>query len=372
MASGRPRAAALLALALLQASPPRALAQPAPASDPKPMGEPARVEVFVAAPSDAAVRLERSVVLPEATLTWVAVASPIDPADVLAMPRGAPVGSVGAVWIDAGLPDRVRLYFANLAYDRFLTRDVKLSAGLDEAGVETLAQVIESSLDSLLSDNEAGMTRAEMTAAVVTTPRAVSVTPQPARPSSPATWWSSATIFYAGKELGGPAPVVHGPGLDGELMLGARGWGGGAWASFQYAWPSVIEGPWAGVELQAVASRAGVAIARELAQVLSIEARAGAGFDFVSVTPRAGLSGSSVELSPAASQIEYVLSAGVVLRLRLSRQLGVALALLVDTDVDRVHYDVLLYGARTPVFTPWQTKPGVFLGFAFGTGPERF
>jgi len=74
-------------------------------------------------------------------------------------PQGAPRSAT--VWIVMQDPGLVRLVFADPQTQHFLVRDIPLPQGLDELGRESIAQVVQSSTEALLSGS-AGMSRAQV------------------------------------------------------------------------------------------------------------------------------------------------------------------------------------------------------------------
>ncbi|MCL2450633.1 MAG: hypothetical protein FWD17_16925, partial [Polyangiaceae bacterium] len=202
----------------------------------------ASVEIVVAAAPDTFARLQSALGAPARPVRWVHAAQ-IDAADVLrspppgdraGMPARATTGAtpVARVWVDASRSDRLRLYFLNATTDRFLVRDVPLSGGLDEVALETVAQLIDSSVSALLSDAEMGMTRAEMTTALRNDVEARSP-PAPA-PRFATGWRPSAGVFYAVQALAWPPLVGHGPGLVGHVDRRDGSLSTGGWLSAQY------------------------------------------------------------------------------------------------------------------------------------------
>jgi hypothetical protein len=86
------------------------------------------------------------------------------------------------IFLELRGPREATLYFRSPRARRYMLRPLELRAGLDEVGRELVAQVVASSVDSLLRSSE-GMTRSEMRAALARD-RAAPAGPAPATPAS--------------------------------------------------------------------------------------------------------------------------------------------------------------------------------------------
>jgi hypothetical protein len=149
------------------------------------VASPARAEgpmtdVFLACPSGASTRIEAAVGTSERAFRWTRV-SRIEAADVVRRPAEEQGHGRSRVWVDCSRPDRVRLAFADPSLEHFLVRDVPAPRGLGEVTLETLAQVIDSSLSALESDPAVGLDRAQVTSVLAPAPE-----PSPVAPPSEA------------------------------------------------------------------------------------------------------------------------------------------------------------------------------------------
>ena len=144
--------------------------------------------------------------------------------------------------------------------ERFLVRDVPLPTGLDAAALETLAQVVESSIVALISDERVGMTRAEMTVALAPAPVASEPEAAPVPPKPPP-WRGALAAFYALEGFATDPAVEHGPGILAAADRRVGRWLAGGWVSAQYVIPMTVDGSLVGVRLDALALRAGPELA---------------------------------------------------------------------------------------------------------------
>jgi hypothetical protein len=323
-------------------------------------------DALVACAPDAAARIETAVGSPERPIRW----TPIARVDAAAVLRRSDEGSP-RLWVDCALPDRLRLTFADRTSERFLVRDVPLAHGLDEIALETIAQVIESSISALDADASTGMTRTQMASSLEPPAAAPPAVAAPAPPAAvpaetagtpPSSWKGGLGAFY-GLEAFGPGPVLqHGPGLLVALAVqrGRRCVGG--WASAQYSVPETIETSLISARLDGAVLRAGVELLHDFSERVAVGARAGIGGDVVRVSPRQGSSGVTAQLAPDHVSWITVAQAAVTVKVRMVRGLSLSGTLLADVDLLVRHYDVAVDGAAQRAFTPWPVRPGLTTG----------
>jgi hypothetical protein len=335
------------------------------------------VEIVVAAAPDTFARLQSAIGASERPIRWTRAAQ-IDPIDVLqsqppgggagTSPAGAtPVAPVARVWVDASRSDRLRLYFVNSTTDRFLAREVPLAEKLDEVALETVAQLIDSSVSALLSDAGMGMTRAEMTTALRTD---LEARPPPApTPRLAIAWRPSAGVFYAVQAFASHPLVEHGPGLLGHVDRRDGPWSTGGWLSAQYQFPEHIESPLAGARLDTVALRAGLAIGHTTGGRTEIDVQLGAGADVVHIAPRPGSAGRPTALTADrfawAPAVQFALVLAGTLAGTGQSHVVLSAAALADVDIGLRHYDVAVDGTLVRVATPWLVRPGIRLEAAW-------
>lgn len=313
------------------------------------------VEVFVAAPLDTATRLEGAVGTAERPIHWV-LTPQIEVSDVLQRPTGGRPESAARVWIDCSRADSVRLYFVNWNTERFLVRQVPLREGLNELALETVAQVIESSLSALMTDDRAGMSRAEMTSVL-----------QPAIEAHPvdrhAPLEASIGAFYALQGFASQPPVEHGPGVLGTLDRGQGRWRPGGWLSAQYQLPEILESTVVDARLDTIALRAGAEIVRVLSTRSALVGRLGAGGNVVHIAPRQA--SARATLTPDRFAWEYAVKVEVGATTRVAADVALWAGLLADFVIDSRRYEVAVDGTVVQVATPWPVRPGLAVGVSF-------
>lgn len=136
-------------------------------------------------------------------------------------------GAQLGVWVVLPQPSLARLIFVAPDPQRFLYREIPLPRGLDEAGRESIAQVIESSLLSLLQGNS-GMTRSEARSVLATywTPSAtpgfvdrtdLRTAATPPRRQAVSSWRPRIGVGYGLSLTGSDFGMQHGPSLTSGL-----------------------------------------------------------------------------------------------------------------------------------------------------------
>jgi hypothetical protein len=323
------------------------------------------VDVFLACPGDAAARIEAAAGGAERSFRWVPVAR-VDPGDVLRRP--AVDAAPSRVWIDCGPGDRVRLAFADPTSERFLVRDVPAPRGLDEVALETLAQVIDSSLSALESDAAAALDRAQVTSVLAPpepAPAAFEARPEAPAPWTKARWRAGIAAFYAVEAFGAGPVFQHGPGLAAGVGRAVGAWNAGAWMSAQIALPELLETSLIGARLDVVALRGGAEVARAVAGRVALGARVGAGADVVHVSARQGSGGATAELAPDRTSVAAVAQAAVTIAGRVGSVITLSGAAIADVDLASRHYDVAVGGATVRAFTPWPVRPGLVAGLGW-------
>jgi hypothetical protein len=309
------------------------------------------VDVFIASTPETLTLLRRAMGIGEHPVRWLPIER-IDETQVLRRPRER--GTIPArAWIDCTRSDRVRLYFANWDTERFLVRDVPLPNGWDELARESLAQLIDSSMTALATDESAGMSQTEMASALGTAP-------SPGGDAAPA--WSVAWgAFYAVQAFAPEQLIEHGPGLTAAFGPRAGRWRPSAWISTQYQLPESIGTSLIGVRLDTIALRAGIRLTRELSDRVAIAVQLGAGGDVVHIAPRQG-SSARASLSPERFSWEYDAELGLSATVRVNRSIELWAAMLADADLGMRHYDVVVDGSTVRALTPWWVRPGVSVG----------
>jgi hypothetical protein len=313
---------------------------------------PRAIDIFVAGAPDAVSRLEDAIGVADRPIHWVPIGR-VDVEDVVRRPpEGGPPSA--RAWIDCSSADRMRIYFANWNSERFLLREVPLPEGLNELALETAGQVIASSLSALMSDDNAGMSRAEITSILQPAPSE----PEPPRVSA---WIANWGAFYAVQAFAQKQWIEQGPELMATLGQREGGWRLGAWLSGQYQLPAIVDAGLIGVRLDTIALRAGAELAHPVGLRVTLALRVGMGGDVIHIAPRAG-SAMQTSLSPERFTWEYAAQIALAGTVRLDERIALSGALLADADLGMRHYDVSVDGATMRALTPWWVRPGLMAG----------
>jgi hypothetical protein len=292
-------------------------------------------------------------------------ADTFEPAQILAP---APAGRVRC-WVDLRGAGRARLYFSAASSDRFLVRDVELSGGFDEVGRAALAEVLDLSIEALLENDRAGLSRAE--AETLLAPPPAPPPPPPAPRPSPLASAPSLTrqathlewgAFYAAQALSAEVAIAHGPGasvlLVRELEREETRRFLAGWLTAQYRLPERERAAQTGVRLDTLALRGGVELGRR-----RWAARLGVGADFVHVTPEAPA--PAVTPAPAHWSTSLVLTTALRFSTRVSNHVRASALAVFDLLPVPVDYVVIVDGIETPIFSPLRLRPGLALELAF-------
>jgi hypothetical protein len=276
--------------------------------------------------------------------------------------RVAGAGAQARCFIDLSALPKARLYFADRTAQRFLIREVTLEPSLDEMSRETLAQIIESSLDALLDPSAVMLTREQLSQELARGHEAevsIPTVTEPAKLPVAARYRVDWQLLYSAGTFADTPSVAHGPGLgasfgsDRDLRLSA-------WVTIQYQLPQTFQNRLIGARLQGVPLRAGVGIETSLLSAFRLGARAGIGVDFVHLSPRQGTSNRAI-LTEARWTGVTAASALLDLKLMLSARTALCLSPLLDLDIEPRHYDATVNGQRVAVLEPAAVRAGVAL-----------
>jgi hypothetical protein len=284
--------------------------------------------------------------------------SDFDPAAFLSE-EGASSDSVWAFVVTKD-HNHVRLYFRDPHARRFLIRNVELRDGLDAYGREIVAQVVESSIVSLLHSVE-GISRQQATAELggahaAEPARVETVAPPPVppagRPATVSVWLALRYgLAFAGSDLG----AAQGPGLAAGLEWRAFGVG----ISAERFFPQSMATSQLDATVQATALRltwdGALASFGSCALVLGL----GAGADVLDARV---LQVHDATLKPTAPGLRVlpVLRPAIAVEFRLERW-RFAAAAFADVDLATDYYQVERLGGPSRVGTPWPVRPGVAL-----------
>jgi hypothetical protein len=152
--------------------------------------------------------------LGNADLSW-SFAESFEPQQILTT---LPTGRVNILcFIDFTRTTEIRLYFAAPRQNRFLLRELALKNPIGTIELESIAQIVELSVDALLTDVEAGISRSEVEAAL--TQKATRAQPrQPERLTAPVAgrdpkYDLGISAYYAFSQYSKELAVEHGPGI---------------------------------------------------------------------------------------------------------------------------------------------------------------
>jgi hypothetical protein len=281
------------------------------------------------------------------------------------------------VYVALGGGQSARLYFRGPGGQRFLLRELGLPSGLDAVGREGIAQVIDSSVHSLLFSS-AGLSRdqarhaieqAQREAAPKPAPSAAppSAAPPPTPPAAPSVPSAPPNVVglvglrYAAEYTGQNIGAAHGPGV--ELGIGTRRpTKVGVRLAADRFFPQDIESKnvEAGIQTTRLVLRGYLEwpLGAESAVVVGL----GGGTDITRIEPRAAA--QSVTLEPKSTDLVPVVSTEARLELRPGAwSLGVGL--LANVALADTHYDLHRPGGTARVAGVWPIRPGAVLGFGW-------
>jgi hypothetical protein len=269
------------------------------------------------------------------------------------------------VWITLSPAGHARLYLEHGASDRLLVREVAGDASNPELAREELGHILQTAVDGLKAGQEVGAPRSdalkdvpEADAAKAATepaapePPSEAVRKQPA-PSQPLRFG----LRYELAWLGDGAHFEDGPGAVFALTLPV----GFELCAF-YRRPLKVEGTPVGVRLETLSLRALVTLQAWRGEQSGIRLGAGAGADFVSVSPLGEPEDAELaeetwlSLAVARLQIGYAW--------RAVSFLDVELTAGVDLDVNDTSYVFQQGSGELSVLDPWPVRPFVSLGAA--------
>jgi hypothetical protein len=290
------------------------------------------------------------------------------------------------VWVFISSTQRVaKLYFRGPFGNRFLLRKLELQRGLDEVGRELIAQVVETSVLTLLR-SEAGLSREQVKAdladtseprdenssedalpaaedgAIVAQPAPPPPADEPAKAARPTLELAARGVFkWTGSDLG----ADHGVGAETgfgyhfptRLFLRAR-------LVFEYGFGQEITTPALSATVHTTAFRGGI----DVGSAFGMSALAfgiALGADRVRIEPETAFDASLVLTEDESSTIavirleaRYELTAGIF---------QMAAGVFADVPLVDTHYDVRGNGGLERIAEPWAVRPGALLtlGFSF-------
>jgi len=329
--------------------------------------EPAAVEITMVGPEAAlaSIRAVTSELLARegVAVVWHEVAN-LRVDDVLEAPiagRGAAV----LVWVDASSPREARIYFRAAAGRRYVIRRVSLPGGMGPLAVEEIAQIVQSVLRALASDTAWALSLSEARVALSV--------PEPRSAPAPVPPHARAVVVEVGSAVLGQ---LYAPGLpfvgDVELSFAALsrpaadsssalpGSLGGR-VALAYGFPAHFSAGPVGADLQATTLRLELIWEPWRAGRAAVRLGLGGGADRVAYTPAAEQPGAT-----AAAGGTFVAALGcfdAALRLEVVPRLTLALGLLAEISLARVHYDAYdASGSLYEALVPHRVRPGATIG----------
>jgi hypothetical protein len=277
-------------------------------------------------------------------------------------------------WIDLSDHELARLYFVAPAHDRFMVRELELGASLGEVELESLAQVIEMSLQVLLTNNDAGLSRSEARELLLKEQgeraSARSVEPTEKRDERRAEHPSSvrlrAAVHYRAVSLASDV-LLHGPGgsfvLEHTRELSLDEWS----ATIAYAWPTRVEHPMAVVSLDRLELGASGARLWSLGRQTPwrIGPRFGTFVGATRATPEPGDSEGTYDLTRRSLRFELAVVPEVVLRLDLSRHCAAKVGLSLVIVPKPVRYELTVDGRPERIIQERHVRPGLEFALSF-------
>jgi hypothetical protein len=323
-------------------------------------------------------------------------ASEIDARAIVA-PRAPGDAAIARVWLDLRDARRAVLFIANGGHDRFLVRVVPVSDGWGELTRESLATVVESTLEALLAGGQIGVDRgaavreieAQTGTSVAVEPAAAAAAPaaaplraaaapvaiaDAAAPAAAAARgpWSLALQYRADAVASGPT-LRHGA----QLALAyapdqADAVGLLVVLTTQVAPAFALGDSGRRIEAHGGGARIAVGAASSGRGLFGWQAAAGAGADLARVEPAIGADTGLRSAEPffVTTPIATAFITGAI---RPAAWLDLALGVGADVPLLAQHFDVQTGSERTQVITPWRVRPYalVGVGIALGEGAAR-
>jgi len=271
------------------------------------------------------------------------------------------------VWIAVTPSGGARLYLEHGASDRVLVREVANETNNPELVREELAHILQAAVEGIKAGQEVGAPRSDALKEVSPEDNSVDL-PHDVPPAAPARRVDSnppprARLLRFGPRyefswLGDGARFEDGPGaaLEAALPIGFE-------LAGYYRRPLRIDDVSVGVRLQTLSLRALVTAQVWHNEQSAIRLGAGAGADFVRVSPVA-VSEHSVELSDRAWLKLAMGRLAASYAHRVLDFVELELAFGLDVDFSDTHYVFQQSSGQHTVLDPWPVRPALSLGVA--------
>ncbi len=354
----------LCALALASGVSANARAQPAAR---------ARIELLAPGRSQEALSASLRELASEAGVTLnVSPTDSVDLPTILAAPAPASEGLLARGWLRIAPPEAL-LVLSDRTGERLLLRRVDIGDTLGPVEVESLAQILASSLEALRLGGAIGVTRAEVaqsvtatdqtqaaSTAAATTPRtAPDMTSDSTVPPTPPRYLGEVEITEQASLWSSRESPQHRVSLRGVLSLN-RGLHPGLALEVGYLAPNVVSRGEVGARLEGVALRAGVSLRKAWGR-LSLRTRLMAGLDLLHVEPRL-LTPAALQVRPATWTRLGMLELAAGLDYRVLPRASLLFELGATLDLANAIYVVERSGQAETTFDPYRLRPFASLG----------
>lgn len=276
-------------------------------------------------------------------------------------------------WIDLTDPKMAKLYFVAPKHDRFMVRELELMQRFGNFEVESIAQIVELSAQSLLRDAEAGMSRREVTDALAGhTPSdqaAKPPTPVPPNSLSPTRRGVGFGVrpTYGVTHYSGEISLHPGPGIGPYLFFEHTSRRDQLEVAISYALPRRVEHPVANAEIDRLEIRVGAHTAWPLGPTrryfLGPQLNLALGSVAAHATP--GDAPGAYQLNQSQRDVELGAGIGVRLGASWSPHLGADLSLDLQWIAAPVRHEFLVDGSPEALTTGKRFRPGLILGLRF-------
>jgi hypothetical protein len=274
------------------------------------------------------------------------------------------------IWIMLELPASVRLFFAvqepRGVEPRYLTRQVALEHGLDELGLEQVAQVVDLSATAVWVGNvQSSRQEVEKGLGVAPVPEPAreeavvhpdSLAPVATKGPAPADRTSVVAGIEYTARMAGPEGILHGPGANIALLPMHRPLELGARMHAQILLPREVTRSGVTLGLHGAAFALGGSMARSMSERLSATGEVGMALDLIEYEPVAR--DASLKPSDSATELRPFVYASVGVQTELG-SVTLGAAMLVAVQLLSTHYDIAEHDQRVELLRPWLVQPGL-------------
>jgi hypothetical protein len=321
------------------------------------------VEIFVTA-NPAVETVVRELLAPLPVEQRWGHVSRVDTRDVIA--RGATRANepylLARVWIDLSDPSFAGIFVASAASGRFIVRFLPLTAGYDEVARESVAYVIESTVDALLAGADIGVSREAAERQLAERDRAPPTPPGAPLAGSDRSAVTLSLIYAA--SVWSPSAIRQGPGVLAFVPVRRAH---RIRAGFAVALTSALPFTWSREEVGAAFAGfgvwAGAGIEVDASSRAVLRFLGGAGLDALHVASEIAMPGITPSepgwvTSPLASVLATV-------EIRIGARVALVAGAGAEVDLLDTRYAIeLADGSRQVRLQPWFVRPLVVLGIS--------